>query len=251
LKSWLGLFVLVLATPPHVGAIQDVQGTVEVAPPAHAFQAWVGLYDPAQLTWLENENQIDVLCADAPDPYACREEMLGPAVSVYDLRRAPDEAAEALGELIIVAVPGRPLSARFRARGSTGTVPFKPDLYLSDWGYGPYFHHTFISRDADWFQLPRGPWKETVWIRRVVEGGHVGVLAIQAGDAIEMDGTGWTVLDTEPDALLLRPEQPADFWCGEGEPPEAEPGEERRYTRAELSDGQGHLRFRLKYLKGC
>jgi hypothetical protein len=24
-----------------------------------------------------------------------------------------------------------------------------------------------------------------------------------------------------------------------------------RYTRAELSDGQGHLRFRLKYLKGC
>ena len=66
-----------------------------------------------------------------------------------------------------------------------------------------------------------------------------------------MDGTGWTVLDTEPDVLHLRPEQPADFWCGEGEPPVAEPGGQLRYTRAELSDERGHLRFRLKYLKGC
>ena len=91
MRRWLGLFVFILATPPHAAAIQDVERRVsETAPPAHAFQAWVGLYDPAQLTWLENENQIDVLCADAPDPYACREEMLGPAVSVYDLRRAPD-----------------------------------------------------------------------------------------------------------------------------------------------------------------
>jgi hypothetical protein len=251
-KGWLGLFVLVLAAPPHAAAIQDVERRVsQTAAPADAFQAWVSLYDPLLISWLENENRIDVLCADASDPYACREEMLGPAVTVYDLRRAPDVAAPTLGELIVVAVPGRPLSARFRASGSTGTVSFQPDLYLADWGYGPYFHHTFVARDGDWFRLPRGPWKEAVWIRRPSDGGSSAVLVIQAGDAIEMDGTGWTVLGTEPSAMLLRPEQPADFWCGEGEPPEAEPGEARRYTRAELSDESGHLKFRLKYLKGC
>jgi hypothetical protein len=250
-RRWLGLFVFVLATPPQAAAIQDVQGSAETAPPAHAFRAWVALYDPMQLAWLENESRIDGLCSDAPDFYACREEMLGPAVSVYDLRSAPDEAAQTLGELIIVAVPGRPLSARFRASGSTGTVFFQPDLYLADWGYGPYFHHTFISREGNWFQLPPEPWEEAAWIRPADDRGSSAVLAIQAGAAIEMDGTGWTVIDTESDALLLRPEQPADFWCEEGEPPETEPGETRRYTRAELSDEGGHLRFRLKYLKGC
>ncbi len=245
-RRWL-LVVLVLCVTRPARAIQ--QADDGSGPPPDSFSAWVALYDPAQLDWLSNEYLIDDLCGDAADIYACREEMLSPAVSVYDLRRAAAEDAPVVGQLVVVATPGQRLVARYRARGATETTSFEPDLYLADWGYGPYFHHTFLERDGEWFRLPAGPWPDPVWLQRPGEAGRV--MAIQAGDAIEMDGAGWTVVGTKPDALLLRPEQPADFWCEEGDPPAAVLAEPRLYTRRDLSDSAGHLRFRLKYLKGC
>ena len=56
----------------------------------HARQAapqelgWVGLFSPALVEWLENENQLETLCAafkkDSDDWQQCRREKLAPGI---------------------------------------------------------------------------------------------------------------------------------------------------------------------------
>ena len=178
------------------------------------FRAWVGLYDPGQLGWLENENRIDELCRDSLDLSECYRTMLGPSVHVHPLFAEPDERSDRIGELIVVAVPGRGLSSHFHRSGSGEGVSFSPDLFLQDWGYGPFFHQTLSLQRGSWFQLPPAPWEEAVWLRREESSPGSAVLAVRAWHVLEMGGAGWFVVSAEADAL-------------------------------------GHLAFRPKYLKGC
>ncbi|MDH3509011.1 MAG: hypothetical protein OEQ25_17870, partial [Gammaproteobacteria bacterium] len=152
---------------------------------------------------------------------------------------------------IVLAVPGRGLSAYFHPSGSGETISFVPDLYLQDWGYGPFFHQTLAQRQGDWFQLPRNPWETPVWVHRPSEQQRSSIIYIQAGDIVELRGSGMYVVEAESDALSLRSEQPADLWCEEGVPPPLVAEEPIRLTREELLDRDGHLMFRLRYLKGC
>ncbi len=216
-----------------------------------SFRAWVGLYDPAQIGWLENENRLGELCTDSSTLTECYSEHLVPSVSVHPLYMEPDSLSRRIGDLIVVAVPGRGLSWHFRVEGSRQAAPFTPDLFLQDWGYGPYFHQTVSAQSGNWFKLPRGPWKDEVWVHHESESDHSSVILVQPGDIVEMRGLSWYVLAAEPDALLLRAEQPADLWCGEGDPPAIRPTDPTRFSRPDLLDSDGHLALRLKYLKGC
>jgi hypothetical protein len=211
----------------------------------------VGLHDPTYNGWLENENRIGELCADSSTLGDCYLEHLSPRISVYPLHRKPDNSSARLGDLVVVAVPGRGLSSHFRVAGSQQGTPFTPDLFLQDWGYGVYFHQTIAEQSGDWFKLPRGPWAEEVWVHREGQMENSTVILVRPGNIIEMGGSSWFVVAAERDALFLRPEQPADLWCEEGDPPPVIPVEPTRFTRPELLDGNGHLVFRLKYLKGC
>ena len=215
------------------------------------FRAWVGLYNPAHLGWLENENRITELCADAIALAECYAQNLGPRLSFYSLHQAPNASSPRLGEIIVVAVPGRALSAHFRPAGTSQLNSFTPDLFLQDWGYGPYFHQTVSAAQQNWFQLPMGPWEDAVWLHRESEAEQSSLIELRAGDFIEMAGSSFYVVDAEPDALDLRAEQPGDHWCEEGDPPPIEAVEPNSFTRADLIDSQGHLSFQLKYLKGC
>jgi len=215
------------------------------------FRAWVGLYDRAHLGWLENENRLGELCTDSSTLADCYLEHLAPLVSVYPLHIEPDSSSRRIGDLIVVAVPGRGLSSHFRVAGSRQVTPFTPDLFLQDWGYGPYFHQTVSAQSGNWFKLPCGPWEDEVWVHREGESEHSSLIPVQSGDIVEMRGSSWYVIAAEPDALLLRPEQPADLWCEQGDPPTVMPAEPTRFSRGELLDSDGHLVFRLKYLKGC
>jgi hypothetical protein len=240
-KVWsvfLGLVLLSTLSPPGVHA-QEV------------FRAWVGLYDPAQLGWLENENRLGELCNDSATLAECYSKYLAPLVSVYPLHAEPDNSSRHVGDLIVVAVPGRGLSSYFRVAGSQHTTRFTPDLFLQDWGYGPYFHQTVSARSGDWFKLPRGPWENEVWVHRENESERSTVIVVHPGDIVEMNGASWYVMAVERDALLVRAEQPADHWCGEGDPPALTPSETTRFSREQLLDSDGRLVLRLKYLKGC
>jgi hypothetical protein len=230
-------------------ALLGIPGT-----PARAqggFPAWVGLHHPADLGRLENENRLGELCPDGTAPRTCVGEALRPAVSTFPLFERPDESSARVGELIVVAVPGRGLASYFRPEGAPHGIPFTPDLFLEDWGYGPYLHQTVAERRGEWFLLPPDPWKAAVWMRRGGADDPPSVVEVGAGDLIELDGLGWLVVAAEADALLVRPEQPGDMWCQEGDPPPTDPVEPERRERAELLDARGHLRFRPRYLKGC
>ena len=231
--AWLSVFIA-----PSVGA-------------QPGFRAWVGIYAPTRLGWLENENRISEFCGNSTDVSACYSEMLGPAVDVYTLHAEANDSSARIGELIVVAVPGRGLSAHFRRLGARETITFVPDLFLQDWGYGPFFHQTITQRQGDWFQLPRNPWETPVWLHRPSEREQPSVIAVQAGDILELRGAGMYVVAAEAEALLLRSEQPADLWCQEGDPPPLVDEQPMRLSREELVDSNGHLVFRLKYLKGC
>jgi hypothetical protein len=216
-----------------------------------SFPAWVGLHDPAHNGWLENENRIGELCGDPATLPDCYLKHLAPLISVYPLHSRPDSSSRRMGDLVVAAVPGRGLSSYFRAAGERQAIPFTPDLFLQDWGYGIYFHQTFAEQTGNWFKLPFGPWAEEVWVQREWESENSTLILLQAGNILEMNGSSWFVVAAERDALILRPEQPADFWCEEGDPPPVTPVEKTRFTRQELLDPDGHLVFRLKYLKGC
>ena len=228
----------------HGFGVATPQATLE-----QGFRAWVGLYDPAHLGWLENENRLGELCPNPLRLADCYQEMLRPAVSVHGLHRAPDSTSTHVGDLIVVAVPGRGLSAAFLPAASSHTLPFFPDLYLQDWGYGPYFHHTFLGQRGNWFQLPADPWEGDVWIDRGNE--RSSVIAVQSGDLIATGNSDLFVVAAESESLLVRAEQPGDLWCTGGDPPPTIPVEPARISRAELSDSRGHLMFQLKNLKGC
>ena len=215
------------------------------------FRAWVGLYDVDQLAWLENENRIGELCRDASDSARCHSEHMRPAISIYSLHREPRAQSQRVGDLLVVAVPGRGLTAHFRSAGSRQLVAFEPDLFLQDWGYGPYFHQTVLAQQGGWFQLPVGPWDRPVWIHRGSDGGSASIMQIQSGDIIEFGGSGFYVIAAEPDVLVLRVEQPADMWCEEGTPPATIAVETRRVPRADLVDSDGRLVIRPRYPKGC
>ncbi|MDH4044320.1 MAG: hypothetical protein OEW06_07665 [Gemmatimonadota bacterium] len=235
--------VLVLAAMAMAPAL-DAQD-----PPT--FRAWVALYAPDQIAWLENENRLGELCPDPSTLDACYANHLAPAVVVRTLYAGPDTTARVVGDLLVLASPGRGLSAHFRAAGAAAVAPFTPDLVLRDWGYGPYFHQTFVAQRGPWFGLPAGPWAEPVWLLGDEGRDDPAVMSVRAGDIIELAGSGWLVVAAESDALVLRAEQPADMWCEEGTPPPVVPTAVTRRSRRELSDGAGHLVFRPRYLKGC
>ena len=240
-------------------AVWPVQaaGQAGGSPEDGAFAAWVALYDPPELLRLENENRIDELCGNSTTMDRCYADAFAPSVVVHALRAGPRDDAESIGELVVVAVPGRGFSTFYlpgrseRPADGEPAVPFTPDLWLADWGYGPYFHQTVVARDGDWFRLPPGPWENEVWMKRTAADEMGLFIEIRTGEILEMDGSGYVVLSAEREALVLRAEQPADMWCESGDVPTIVLDQGVRWTRDELSDARGHLRFTIKYLKGC
>lgn len=237
-----------LAAAAVFGGLVVMQlGTAPTAPGP----TWVGLYDDAQLGWLENENRLRELCPDAGGLDACYARVLAPRVTVHHLYAAPDSASRSIGDLVVVATPGRGLTAHFRAADAAEAVSFVPDLFLQDWGYGPYFHQTAAGRTGTWFRLPRHPWPEPVWLHRPAEAARPSIITVSPGDLVAFDGTGWYVVTVSGAGLVLRAEQPADHWCEEGAPPPLAPAEAVSIAYDRLYDANGHLLVRPTYLKGC
>ena len=206
---------------------------------------WLPLFNRDLVTWLENENRLDVLCPSdrAQEQPDCRARMLEPRPLLVPLRAAPDADEPAIGQLVILSVPGRGLSASFVSATDATARTFMPDLFLRDWGYGPpFFHQTYLERRGDWFRLPADPFPPGTWLNARDFGAAPETLRIETGAIYTSPRGAIVVLAVEPDGIRARPEQPADMWCdGERPVPPLEPFTEMRLPRAELLSDAGHL----------
>lgn len=216
------------------------------------FPAWVALYGSAPVDRLSNEYRLAEVCTESATLEKCYRQQLAPSVVSTSLHAGPDDETSVVGEILLVVTPGRGLSAFYRPeQPSIAPVYFMPDIFMGDWGYGYYFHQTIADRSGDWFKLPRGPWPTPVWLRVPPDTQGERVMAVRGDDIIEMAGSGWYVVSSGQDYLVLRPEQPRDMWCAEGDPPPIRDVEPTHFSRADLLDADGHLVVRPRYLKGC
>ena len=137
-------------------------------PRAPADLAWIGLYNNQLIEWLENENRLGDLCAEflgrADARERCRAEKLQPRPYIVVLRSGPAASAASNGSLSLVATPGKGLQFFYVPTNGGAPREFAPDLNLQDWGYGPYYHETFLERRGDWFLLPEDPFPAGTWL---------------------------------------------------------------------------------------
>jgi hypothetical protein len=216
---------------------------------------WVGLFSTDMLGWLENENRLSALCGEPSvdrieEWTKCQAEKTSPAIFALPVMREPDPGAERLGTIIVSAVPGSGLTAHYLPVGESRAQAFTPDLCDRDWGYGPYFHQTILEREDGWFLLPEDPFPEAVWVE-IGRAGEPRVERPYAGEVVGTAAGDMVVLEVVDGSVRVRPEQPADMWCDEGDPPPLEPFKETILTPADLYDQKGHLTIRPKYLRGC
>lgn len=253
LRVLVCLVLLVVAVPAGRGFAETRHGE-----PLPTELAWIGLFNGALLGRLENENRLDALCPGEPWTVGwqdCRAEKLGPGVAVIPLRAEPCADAQRLGEIVLVALPGRGLQA-FASAGRQAR-PFTPDLFDGDWGYGPYFHQTILGRQGNWLRVPvpssGAAWVNAEdWLDAASPAWEETVLrTVRAGDIMRTPLGDMFVLGVEEQVLRVRPEQPSDMWCREGEPPAPEAWQEIRIPFSRLFDPEGHLLISYKYTRGC
>lgn len=125
------------------------------------------------------------------------------------------------------------------------------DLFDSDWGYGPYFHQTFLERRGNWFLLPAVPFPQPVWINVNEFANEPNVRLVERGEIITMPGYDLVVLGIDRGVFRARRAQDADMPCGEDSQLPLTPSTEIRLQVEDLYSPTGHLLADIKYKRGC
>jgi hypothetical protein len=215
---------------------------------------WVALYNRQLLEWLENVNRLDQLCPPSVDVTVerdCRAGKRRPLPYFVPLRNAPSAGADEVGKLMLLAVPGEPLASYYLDADRDDARAFTPDLYLADWGYGPYHHQTYLERRGDWFRLPEDPFPPGAWIDARAFGEPPTVAMLETERVYRSPRGQIVVLAEDADGIRARAEQPADMWCEAGDPPPSAPAPAFRIPKRELYSDTGHLLIAPAYMKGC
>jgi len=217
---------------------------------------WVGMFSPALVAHLENENQLAKLCPVQADTAAyerCRVQKLAPESLTVRLWSASSTSSPSVGSLLMIATPGKGLSAFFVAPDSAAApIKIDPDLYDPDWGYGPpYFHLTIVEDQRPWVRIPEVPFPAGTWLNvddismeLITEWLAVGnIVTSPLGDLYitRIDSTG----------VVGRAEQQADMWCSPGSPPPPRLTPDIIVPRDSLFTPTGHMRVHIKYTRGC
>jgi hypothetical protein len=218
--------------------------------------SWVGLFNAELVGWLENSNRLKELCTDdqgSREWHECREAKLGPKVMVIPVRAGPRDSARRIGEIVLVALPGKGLRA-FASSGPA-SVAFEPDLFDPDWGYGPpWFHQSLLDRRGSWIRVPL-PRIGAGWLNAdeccASAGFGLDIQTVQAGQIVTIPRGDMFVLGVEQGILRVRTEQPADLRCESADPPPLAPWQEIRIPFEQLRDSNGHLLIRYTYTRGC
>ena len=165
------------------------------------------------------------------------------------LWEVPEDESLLVGTLIIDFSAEKGLTARFQPNGGR-VVPFVPDLYDQDWGYGPWFHHTVLETKGGWAKFPKNPFPTPVWVNLDAAFGDVAPISVYPGEVYVFNGKNVVITEMVGDRILMRPEQPADMPCEGNEPPIKEVTPTVLH-RSDLFDADGHLKLTVAHMRGC
>jgi len=171
-------------------------------------------------------------------------------IPVYS--RPSEPSLNKLGDIVVTVVPGSEFSFVYLPANGASSIPFEPDIYDPDWGYGPYMHQTVIAEQRGWVKLPKRPFPTPVWIK--LQGGLVQkeLLGIEKGRVYKIEGMkNLTIVGINEKGILARPEQPADMWCKAGDPPPLMSVQPQLLEFNAIWDADQHLKLKIAYPRGC
>ena len=211
---------------------------------------WLGLFNWDLIAWLDNPHRLAEICPD--NKPECLAKAKKEKVLTLPVRKQPDEKSELLGNLVVIAMPGKGLFHAFKPVGEKAKT-FKPDWHDKEWNYGPFYHQSIVGqKDEKWFQLPKNPFPQAVWLDATPLKGKRGFPLGKLEDhkVYDLNGNGVVIGKIDGDTVTLRPEQPIDMPCDGDEDP-LEEGSENQMPYADLLDADGHFKLRPKYMRGC
>lgn len=226
-------------------------GTAEETATKRPLQ-WVGLFGSEVIEWLEHPNSRQYTRHTMKNnDFANNEDAwLNPKSWTLEVKEQPNRESVSMGKIVITATPGKGMTVFFFETATSKITFFTPDLYESDWGYGPYFHQTFLQRSDMWFQLPKNPLPAPGWVDFAGYNDSPDVLSVTEGRVYMMEEESVVITGSDQEAVFLRLEQEGDMWCDANAPP-IQPSEIRRIPYAEMYTPDGHLRLHVKYTRGC
>jgi hypothetical protein len=141
-------------------------------------------------------------------------------------------------------------SPTFRAERSQENIPFEPDEYEADWGYGPYCHQSIVERKGNWVLLPKNPLPKQGWISLNTPEGSLDVMPVDFGGIYKCKDESVVVVDQTDKGLLFRAEQDPDMCCC-SDRPLYKPFDIQERKLNDVRDADGHWLLKVKYKKGC
>lgn len=111
------------------------------------------------------------------------------------------------------------------------SVSFTPDINDEDWGYFGN-HHTLLDKKENWFQLPKNPFPDNVWVsfQRDWKSSLDVVSIEEAGLQIESDGVLYELSELTKKEILFK-KLGFDRYCGELDDTEEDPAVLKRRKR--------------------
>lgn len=171
---------------------------------------------------------------------------------VVTLHESPSTKSSKLGQITIVFKKGSGFSFVYTpSSGTNKKVPFKPDLYDSDWGYGPFFHQTVLSLKNGWALLPKVPLEEKAWANLTSVLGEYDLKTIVQGMIYKLDDRSIYIIKIDKNSISVRDEQEVDMWCKGGTPPPHKKFTPETIPFSDLYDSDEHLKLKVKYTRGC
>lgn len=240
MQFWFFPFVLLTATD---SALCDSTSSNRLA--------WVRLFTDDLILWLENENRIEELCPGSMgelQQQRCKHTQLKSKQILIAVYASPSNNSRKIGTITIVATPGKGLGASFMESTGSEAAIFEPDLFDIDWGYGPYFHQTVIEEREGWALIPQNPLPAPGWISVVSDGSDF--LQVEPG-IYTLDGESLFVTKVNDSSIEAREEVPSDMACTEEVTSVVQIPPTKLFSQDQLFDGDGHLKLRLKYMRGC
>lgn len=214
---------------------------------------WVGLWNEEMVEWAENENRMYNLCPKTMSQELynkCKINNLAKKVWLIPAYKSPNNISEKIGVILVTVKPGSSFIASFKNKKGIERG-FEPDLFEQDWGYGPYFHQTYLEIKKDWIKIPINSLNVPVWINPRGSIKNLSTIAVTKGVVYKLGDESIVIIKQEGDTVFYRKVLKSDMWCNTGTPPDITSRKIKKIKIKQLYNSNMNLLLDIKYKRGC